>query len=71
MIVSPNGQPISTYDMRPVIQIGMQTTRLNRTNCSRPLYKPIAAKVLVNSNNTQPAIKGRRDLKYFISLFYQ
>ena len=70
MIVSPRGQPISTYDIRPVIQIGMHTTRPNRANCSRPLYKPITLKVSVSSNNTQPAMKGRRDLKYFMRLFY-
>ena len=64
---TPHGQPISTYDIRPVRHIGKHTTSANNNNCERPLIRLIEANVSVYNNKTHPKRNGNRGEKYFIN----
>jgi hypothetical protein len=46
--------------------MGRHTTRTNSSNCSEPLIKLMEVKLLLNSNNSHPAVKRMRGAKYFM-----
>ena len=64
---TPHGQPISTYDIRPVRHVGKQTISKNNNSCNRPLIKLIEANVSVHNNKPHTRRNGSKGEKYFIN----